>query len=1414
MSATTNGKAVFPPDARGAAEMYLAHGLAPIALPTRSKGAGLPEGWQHTRLSAADLDRYFPAGHVCNVGVLNGLPSHNHVDVDLDCPEAIRASTLLPPTGMEFGRAGAPRSHRIYHVDRDLDTASIEFRDINGKMIVELRGTGGLTVVPPSIHKETGENIVWHRFDQPAELPLDALRRAVSELATAALIACHWPARGSRDEAAMALHGGLIRTGWDERRVSAFVYAIAVAAQDDEPRMRAEKARGTAAKLEAGKKVTGWPKLAEVIGQDGEAIVRQAREWLGLVSLTKQQTSSSPAASTPRPRTVPPYRPFPVDVLPGPLAEYVRHGAEALRCDPSYLALPCISAVGSLIGNTRTIRLKRGWDEPSLFWTAIVGDSGTLKSPAYRTGIGYLFRKQRLLIEEHKKKMAEYTNEMQNWKEAKKAHKDGKGDDPGEEPDKPTLRRIVCADTTIEKLAEILDDNPCGTLVARDELAGWLGSISRYKSGGASSDLPNWLEMYQAGTIMVDRKTGERPTLFIHRATVSIVGGIQPGVLSRALTPEFLDAGLAARLLMAMPPKLPKVWSEREVPLTVEQAYHSLLDTLLTLEFDVKDGEKVPHVVRLSKEAKRAWIAFYNAWAQEQAAAEGELAAAFSKLEGYAARFALLHHVVTRLSRLEDDTADVEVESIEAGVTFSRWCAEEARRIYTTLSESEDERNARRLVEYIRSRGGEITARELQKSNSRKYPESEHAQEALDALAAAGFGHWIEPAPSKRGGQPARRFTLLPTPDTTDSTDNGPHGGDDNEPPSAPDTTPDSTQATPCFPGESGTNVGSVEYRLEETVDTIEMGSAETREGGIVGQGEGVSDNDGFMLVTDPAGLAMVQSALDSTSLVGVDTETTGLNPRHDRVRLLSLATDTVDGGAYTYLVDCFRVDPSLLWDLLAEKKLVFHNAVFDLGFRARMGFTPAAKVNDTMLLSRVLYAGARERHGLEDCVKRELGQTLDKGMQRSNWTGTLTREQLDYAARDAVVLRPLLTAISAKIGEAELGDTAALERRALPAVVWMASKGVAVDRAAWSSLAVKAKDTADSLRQQMADLAPVRPGEMFATWNFDSPADVLHLFATLGLKVESTDDETLSGIDHRIAGLMRQYREATKKTGTYGIAWLKHIAGDGRVYPSWNSLGAEVTGRMSCSDPNMQQIPRDKAYRQCIAAPAGRVLVKADYSQIELRIAAKVSRDQAMLKAYQDGLDLHTLTARAVLGVEDVTKEHRQLAKSLNFGLLYGMGAPAFRQYAATEFGVKLTDEQAQQYRAAFFKSYPGLRAWHNKIGKTKDEAIVTRTLAGRRRLDVGRFTEKLNTPVQGTGGDGIKLALALLWERRQQMPTAFPVLAVHDEIVLEADAGQADAAAAWLRQAMLDAMMPLIEPVPVEVEVQIGRTWGGDTP
>jgi DNA polymerase-1 len=569
-----------------------------------------------------------------------------------------------------------------------------------------------------------------------------------------------------------------------------------------------------------------------------------------------------------------------------------------------------------------------------------------------------------------------------------------------------------------------------------------------------------------------------------------------------------------------------------------------------------------------------------------------------------------------------------------------------------------------------------------------------------------------------------------------------------------------------------------------------------------------------YLLVSAADGFSALAAALDDTALVGLDLETTGLDPRADRVRLLSLATDTIHGGAFVYLIDCASVDPSPLWGVLAAKQLAIHNAIFDLAFLSRLGFVPGV-VHDTLLMAKALTAGTPDfnRCSLKECARREFNLDLDKGHQRDDWSGALTADMLAYAARDALTHRRLYEALLPRVREAGLADVLKVEERALPALVWLRLAGVFFDRPAWQALAAEARHEADDLARRLDAAAPDRPGFLGKgrAWSWGSPRQVREALKLLGHDLGSTGDETLARIDHPLAALLREYRAATKRAGTYGTDWLRHVAADGRIYASWNQLGS-VAGRTSCSGPNLQQVPRDPRYRCCFAAPPGRLLVKADYSQLQLRIAAKVANEERMLAAYRAGDDLHRLTARRLTGKEEVTKDDRQLAKAVNFGLLFGLGAKGLRGYARSNYGLDLSEAQAAQYRQAFFTAYPGLQRWHRRAGNSR--ASECRSLAGRRRLLDERtpFTHRLNTPVQASESDGAKLAMALLWERRAECPGAFPVLFGHDEIVVECAAAQADAVKVWLRQAMLDGMAPLIDPVPVAVEVKAGRTWAGD--
>jgi DNA polymerase-1 len=320
-----------------------------------------------------------------------------------------------------------------------------------------------------------------------------------------------------------------------------------------------------------------------------------------------------------------------------------------------------------------------------------------------------------------------------------------------------------------------------------------------------------------------------------------------------------------------------------------------------------------------------------------------------------------------------------------------------------------------------------------------------------------------------------------------------------------------------------------------------------------------------------------------------------------------------------------------------------------------------------------------------------------------------------------------------------------------------------------------------------------------------------------LEIELPDTKEGTLSRHDHPLANALLEYRRAAKVLSNYGEKLLGKVGADGRLRGSWWQIGTE-TGRMACSNRNLQNLASE--VRRYVRATEGRALVIVDYSQIELRIAAKNSGDETMLQAFAEGLDIHEITARGLTGREEVSKEERRLAKAVNSGLLFGMSPQGLRAYARASYGVEMTLQEAERYWQDFFAAYPGLKAWHDREYRDlkKRGNTETRTLTGRRRTGVTEFTEKLNSPVQGTGADGLKLALALLYERRAESPGAVPILAVHDEIVVECEEADAQKVEAWLEKAMVDGMDGVLNApdaggphVPVEVEVRSGSSWGG---
>jgi len=268
---------------------------------------------------------------------------------------------------------------------------------------------------------------------------------------------------------------------------------------------------------------------------------------------------------------------------------------------------------------------------------------------------------------------------------------------------------------------------------------------------------------------------------------------------------------------------------------------------------------------------------------------------------------------------------------------------------------------------------------------------------------------------------------------------------------------------------------------------------------------------------------------------------------------------------------------------------------------------------------------------------------------------------------------------------------------------------------------------------------------------------------------------------------------------GDFSNAWYgyaKHIHPvTGRLHGDFQIAGTRG-GRFRCTHPNLQNPPRDSAFRSLFAAPEGYRLVVADYSQVELRIAALMAPDKVMLEAYELGQDLHKKTAAAVAGIamEEVTKVQRQMAKAVNFGLIYGMGANGLAAYASSSYGVTMTPEQATAARDTFFRTYPGIRLWHVRTQARGRVDTAVRTQSGLIR-DFSRekgflLTEALNTPVQGSGAECLLRSLALLPKHLAGLDAKL-IHHVHDEVILEVAERDVDAARHALTAAMTEGFL-----------------------
>ena len=591
-----------------------------------------------------------------------------------------------------------------------------------------------------------------------------------------------------------------------------------------------------------------------------------------------------------------------------------------------------------------------------------------------------------------------------------------------------------------------------------------------------------------------------------------------------------------------------------------------------------------------------------------------------------------------------------------------------------------------------------------------------------------------------------------------------------------------------------------------------------------------------YHTVLEQADWELLLQRMQQADHFAIDTETTNLDYRVAELVGFSIAFDANE-AYYIPLAHDYEGAPEQLSreQVLAQIKPILeneqvkkigHHLKYDAHIFANHGITIQGWYFDTMLASYVLNAAAT-RHGMDDVARVYLShltttfeQIAGKGAKQKTFNQIELEVAAHYAAEDAHVTYRLYEVLSSKLkSHPELVNILHnIEMPVARVLTGMEEDGIKLDHKFLDQLSVEFSDTMQTLENQATELA----GE---TFNIASPKQVGEvLFDKLGIKggkktatgQYSTSESILEKIEHPLAEVILEHRGLAKLKNTYTDRLIEqsHDATH-RVHTSYHQA-LTATGRLSSTDPNLQNIPIrtpiGRQIRKAFIAPEGRVLLAADYSQIELRLMAHFSQDDALVHAFQQGQDVHRRTASEVLGIaiEDVTNDQRRQAKAVNFGLLYGM----------SEFGLTrqlgFTREESRSYIARYFQRYPGVLDYMERTRQIAREQGFVETILGRRLYTpdilatnkmIKQAAERaaINAPLQGSAADIIKLAMIAV-DKILPKDQAKLLLQVHDELVFEADVSIADE----LSKQIADVMQSVLEiSVPFVVEVGQGLNW-----
>lgn len=583
--------------------------------------------------------------------------------------------------------------------------------------------------------------------------------------------------------------------------------------------------------------------------------------------------------------------------------------------------------------------------------------------------------------------------------------------------------------------------------------------------------------------------------------------------------------------------------------------------------------------------------------------------------------------------------------------------------------------------------------------------------------------------------------------------------------------------------------------------------------------------------------------------VVGFDLETSGLSHTNDTLCLAQLANKD-----HCFLLPFKELEPDairLLKDYIeqADKRppLVAHNAPFEWKFCKANGIDIPHGFGffDTMLMEQLLTAGLKADASLEATVGRRLRKALPKGFQTSYWFGPSAEylpQQETYAAADACAEVSLFACLYIELFRAGLLRVFEREMRCIVPYARMSYDGIYVDRKDLTALRDRKRRAAERFHGRVLRVLnherikrglPGYPATLFGgiepSFRLSQTAKVAEELVALGVPLVKTEKDKWSIDKDELKLLREQFPflgpylrwKATDTEATDAQKYLGHIAADGRMHPNFRQAST-ATGRSACASPNVQNVSRSKAFRRTIRPAPGNRILKVDYSQVELRTCAQITQDKIMLEAYRNGEDLHWKTAEIINNKprSQLTSLDRTKAKSIIFGLIYGLQATSLQRYCLLQYNVRLTEQEAIDFFGRFMSEYQGVRDWHESI---KDEIAAggyktVRTISGRRRImtnDDRRLAVVANTLIQAPSACITKEAMAALPDALAEFDLigrAWPINVVHDEINLEVEADYADLAFEVLTAVMEDAQARITPGIPPLAEGKIAYSWAGD--